>query len=48
MMASFDAVVAMTGASREQVAAFVARGLLLNVGAMLGLPADYLPIPPHI
>ncbi|HEV7214557.1 MAG TPA: helix-turn-helix domain-containing protein [Chloroflexota bacterium] len=47
MMASFDAVVEMTGASREQVAVFVALGLLLNVGAMLGLPADYLPVAPH-
>lgn len=44
MMASFDAVAEMTGASREQVAAFVGLGLLLNVGAMLDLPADYLPV----
>lgn len=43
VMDSIDTVVALTGASRDRVATFVARGLLLNIGATLELPAAYLP-----
>ena len=46
VMDSIDLVVALTGASRARVAVFVARGVLLSIGATLDLPADYLPVSP--
>jgi AcrR family transcriptional regulator len=36
----------LSGASREQVVAFIAKGMLLNVVAALELPEDYVPPPP--
>jgi AcrR family transcriptional regulator len=39
----YDDVARMTGASREQVNAFMASGMLLNVVAALDLPMDYCP-----
>ena len=36
----------MSGASDEQVTAFMAKGMLLNVVAALELPEEYVPVPP--
>lgn len=46
VMDSVDTVVELTGARREQVADFVGRGLLLNIGATLELPEGYLSADP--
>ena len=39
----YDDVSRMTGASRDEVNAFMASGMLLNVVAALDLPMDYCP-----
>jgi len=36
----------LSGASREQVVSFIAKGMLLNVVAALELPEDYVPPTP--
>lgn len=45
LIASLDVVREMTGASRDQVATFAGRGILLNVGRVLDVPEEYLPQP---
>ena len=41
-MEMFDYIAKLTGADRPQVAQFMAIGNLLNLGAMLELPEDYI------
>lgn len=36
----------LSGASEEEVTAFIAKGMLLNVVAALELPEEYVPTPP--
>jgi AcrR family transcriptional regulator len=45
-MEIFDLVQKLTGADDVTVTRFMATGLLLNLGAVLGLPEDYLKIAP--
>lgn len=47
-MEVFDLVQRLTGADRATVARFMATGMLLNLGVVLDLPADYAFPPPHI
>jgi len=42
----FDDVERMSGAERERVIEFMAKGMLLNVVAALDLPLEYAPTPP--
>ncbi len=46
VMESIDTIVDLTGAGRDRVATFVARGVLLSIGSVLGLPPEYLPATP--
>ncbi len=41
-MEIFDLVAKLTGADRVMIARFMATGMLLNVGTVLGLPAAYM------
>jgi AcrR family transcriptional regulator len=45
-MGLVDDVRRLSGASHEQVTAFMAKGMLLNVVAALELPEEYVPPPP--
>jgi len=43
----FDAVAEMTGATRDEVALFVAGGMFFTVAGALDVPPDYWPNPPY-
>jgi AcrR family transcriptional regulator len=46
-MRLMDDVRRMSGASEQDVVAFMAKGMLLNVAAALELPSEYLPAAPE-
>jgi AcrR family transcriptional regulator len=43
----FDDVAAMTGASRDEVALFIAGGMFFAIAGALEVPRDYWPKPPY-
>jgi AcrR family transcriptional regulator len=45
-MEVFDLVLKLSGADRGTVSRFMATGMLLNLGAVLELPADYISVTP--
>jgi AcrR family transcriptional regulator len=43
----FDDVAAMTGASRDEVALFIAGGMFFTIAGALDVPREYWPKPPY-